>query len=298
MAALLIGGYVTSKAPIPLHPPATYQISPSSKQQAKQTGKEQHRTAPPIVQQTPSSAAGQALDQRDRNRSKEGEQRPEGDQPKITDWIQGFSAGVSAFFSFCLLMITVRQIRIADRQAKIMADQLKAAEIAATAAQISAETLIKLERPWLVPKAEQTSFTERIEALAAATDPDPEPLTVEIPIVFTNEGKTTAFLKLLHSETVIAEYPKPISGIKLEVNYSGSTVSPGDPFDVEIGFGITIYREDAINLLTTFNEIWYFGYLQYSDFFGKTHYSYFCYIHSSAIGCVMPWGGDKENYLT
>ncbi len=134
-----------------------------------------------------------------------------------------------------------------------------------------------------------------------ANDLSFDPLIAEIPLVFINEGKTTAFIKTLKVEHAIAEYEAPLKGQGrgTEIDYDGETVSPGAKLETVMGLGFYINSKDAIYIIENGGvALWYFGYLEYRDFFGKTHYSHFCYDYNLGVGCGTPYGGEKKNYLT
>ncbi len=104
LAALALGGSWASRHSEPLHPPPTYKVSAGGKHEAENGEKEQPSTQPNAVQQ-----------HNDRSDQKPSGYGTEGDQPKITDWVQAASAIVTAGVTWGLLVIAGRQTRILDQ---------------------------------------------------------------------------------------------------------------------------------------------------------------------------------------
>ncbi len=189
-------------------------------------------------------------------------------------------------FTAVLAVVAIIQIRFLAR-----ADET--ARIAANAAKRSADALITLERPWMVAVVDQVSLSEGI---AAATED--APFDFEVPIKFINEGRTTAFIGVFHVECAVSDYPRPAKGIKLEVEMDGRAIGPGGSEEFPLGIGLRIYKHIADTILSGNDVIWMFGYLEYTDFFGEERRTNFCFDHNMGMGCIMAWGGKKENYMT
>ncbi len=178
----------------------------------------------------------------------ESNNRGNNNEPSETLW-QWLTKDAASFFTAVLALLTAVLAGVSVIQIVYLRRADDTARIAANAAQKSADILVSLERPWLVPKVVQTGFNEHIEMLA--NDLSFDPLIAEIPLVFINEGKTTAFIKTLKVEHAIAEYEAPLKGQGrgTEIDYDGETVSPGAKLETVMGLGFYIDSKDAIYII-------------------------------------------------
>lgn len=104
LAALVLGGSWASRHSEPLHPPPADEVSTSGKNEPESAEKKQSGTQPNAIQQ-----------HNDRGSQKPNEYGTEGDQPKITDWVQAGSAIVTVGITWGLLVVAKRQTRILDQ---------------------------------------------------------------------------------------------------------------------------------------------------------------------------------------
>lgn len=183
---------------------------------------------------------------------------------------------------------------IDERQSTSAAKAIAIAETNAAAAKRSADGLISLERPWLVASAEPVGLTKVFKDALTS-----DGLTgVEINVRFRNEGRTTAFLGRYRAFAAMAAYPKPDTGVQFTVDNGNQSIGPGEEITFPMGVGLMISRDDAAGILEGDVVVWFFGSLEYTDFFRGRRATHFCFDHNSVLGCVAVWGDETENYMT
>jgi hypothetical protein len=226
----------------------------------------------------------------------------------ITNTYQGaitaLATIVVAIFTGTLWVATAGMLKVTERQHRDLQRSIQAAEDSATAAKDSAmaalrsaEAMIAIERPWMVLKVDDVSFSEFIRDTADGAAPGRGDET-HLQAVFVNEGKTTAFLKKIHQEVAIADYPRPKAGIPMDIDLEGEAVSPGGTTETTLGLKLNVTQQSATRILDGDAVIWIFGYLNYTDVFRGDRFTYFCLHHNMGVGCITPYNGDKENYMT
>jgi hypothetical protein len=167
------------------------------------------------------------------------------------------------------------------------------AEKSANAAKRSADALINIERPWMVAAMGDVNIYEIIKDAA-----DGDGVGLDIPIRFVNEGRTTAFLHSFYGEVAVSGHSKPPSGFSSASGNDMQSIGPGKSAIFRIGVGINMDRECATNILDGNEVMWFFGYLEYYDFFREKRTTAFCYEFNIALARITQWGGEKENYMT
>lgn len=209
------------------------------------------------------------------------------------DPVAAFTA-VLGLFTAVLAGVAVIQVRFLVR-----ADET--ARAAAIAAKRSADALISLERPWMVAVVSDVSLSNGIANVTGET-----PFEFEVPIKFVNEGKTTAFIGIFRTRSVVSIYrsrPKSsdveqAQGTSIKIDMEGLAVRPGAQETFSLGLELVISQDIADAILNGDEVVWLFGYLEYTDFFSQDRRTVFYLNHNMGIGCVTPWGGRKENYMT
>ena len=145
----------------------------------------------------------------------------------------------------------------------------------------------------MVATVEPAELSGFIEAIRPGERVDPK-----LFVTFVNEGRTTAFINKFTQKSATSDYPKPAKGFAFHVNSEAQAIGPGEDAKFPLGVGLLSDRDVADQFLNGMQVIWFFGYLEYTDFFKYTRRTYFCFDHNMGIGCVTPWGGTKENYMT
>lgn len=209
--------------------------------------------------------------------------------------IAALAGVVVAWFTFALWRSTDKLWLAAEKQSSDMKTSLSIAKEAADAARDSADALINLERPWLVAVSDEAELTPTIEG---AIKEDDWVTDINATVSFINEGRTTAFLGRFHTEAAISGYPRPAKGFSFEIDNENSALGPGNEIHFPIGVGAGLNGKAAIRILEGDAVIWMFGYLEYYDFFQKRRITHFCFNHNMGVGCITPWGGKNENYMT
>ena len=233
-------------------------------------------------------------------RTKEAEENEHTNQ-KRKSFLERTADDPTAAFTGALALLTAVLAAVSVIQVCFLVRADETARAAAIAATRSADALISLERPWMVAVADDISLSDGI---ANATDENP--FEFQVPIKFINEGKTTAFIGIFRTRSVVSSYqnrPKPsdveqAQGTSIKIDMEGLAVRPGNQETFTLGFGLVIGKETADAILDGEGVIWLFGYLEYSDFFSQDRRTVFYLNHNMGIGCVTPWGGRKENYMT
>ncbi len=234
-------------------------------------------------------------------RTEEAEKGDHGKEDRKSFWERTTDDPVAAFTA-ALVLFTAVLAGVSMIQVRFLIRADETARIAATAAKRSADAVRSIERPWMVATADEVSLCDGIEAAVEG-----DPFTFKVPIKFVNEGRTSAFLEGFYAVSTIAAYPGPAirnvrlkqtEGWDIKINMEGKSVGPGGQEAFDLGFGLVIHSEAAITILEGDAVIWLYGYLEYTDFLMEERQTYFCFSHNMGIGCVTPFGGKKDNYMT
>ena len=156
-------------------------------------------------------------------------------------------------------------------QSRDMEASISAAQKAADAAHLNAESVINSERAFLFLQVQYNNFDEMITG-AASLDPDDDYTTgaIQVRYAFRNYGRTAAIIKevghrLVHQVSLpkVPEYD-PISPLLIEHIVGQNDVSQSLHCAIESTINVT----DAKSIAKGDSTLWLYGYVAYDDAFG------------------------------
>lgn len=326
MAALLIGSYVGSRSPIPLHPPASNRVNTSTTSQSEQPRNKQPNYKTPVIQPAPASITGQTTEQRGLSGRQSDSPGTESDQSKIPDWVQGISAALSAIASILsaiasifLWRLTRRQIGISAIQANLMRtqsytmqQQLVAAEVSANAAENSAITARKslegLERPYVVAiditlvQPSYRNVGQQLQGYLSRELPDPRRIWFETLLTLTvkNYGRTPAIIRRIECSLVYKSLNFTLrpeqAGHDLSLSEDIIIIAAGDKATFSEQHLAMVAVEGPNERLEAIGNVCLAGAIRYEDWHGRGWERRFLYRLKAAGGHRGVTGGSERNY--
>ena len=238
------------------------------------------RTHPPAHGQTSSE------------RHHDAEDKNTDEKPNESFWQRTTNDPVAAFTA-CLTLFTAVLATVSIVQFYYIIRSDRTARITAEAAKRSADSLINLERPWMVASIEEAMLDKFIETAKENQLTDPE-----VRITFlTRAGALPSFVDFTQKASFRITQNLPVAENSI-LSPRARNVRPGEDISFPIGVGLVFNTGDKERIMSGDFVIWFFGHLEYFDVFGERRMTYFCCDHNMGMGCVAPWGGRDENYMT
>lgn len=185
------------------------------------------------------------------------------------------------------VIISIFMLFFIRKQANTSEKAANAAKESAIAAKLGADAVVKSERAWIFPIAEDPK-----DPPAPLNDNVPHPMQIyRVIISIANFGKTPATITTMkagHRVLAKGESLPPIPdyetiGALIE---SPIMVPPNQPRPLQAWLDINPYDLKGVLIQDSF--FWVYGRIEYRDVFGSQRETRFCYIYYSPVGFIAP----------
>jgi hypothetical protein len=219
---------------------------------------------------------------------KSAEERADGaldrEEKKSSDrWLVRWTFILSAA-TLGLMLATIVLGYFAHRQSKDMRASIEAAQIAASAAKKSADTVANIERPWVF-------ISEITPAVRECPRPHYQgtsvPVQIDLSITIKNYGKTPALMETVSGQLRFSRDPPP--AVLSVPPQQFLILETGKPHTFSVPVGEPLDAGIANELQSGGRRIWLHFMFTYRDISGALHETSGIWRHSLALGS---WDGD------
>jgi hypothetical protein len=205
---------------------------------------------------------------------------------KLSDAIIAIFTVVLAVKTAGLFKETAGLRSAADQQARDMKASIKAAEIAAEAAELSANALTQAERAHIYIKILSQNFVEAVTGEHPHVTSDGfVNVPVEIAYCFKNYGKTPAIIKEMSRDIAISTtFPDEVEYLPADLTTTERVIAADENTGPQRYVHTYISKVDLNGVIRANTSYWFYGRVLYDDVFGTEHEHRFIYRYNGARG--------------